>query len=63
VVSSVREVVDADGAQISSNEIYRPGPDGAAVVGAPMRSDTLDDLITAGLDPAVLHRDAAGWER
>jgi pilus assembly protein CpaF len=63
VVSSVREVVDADGAQISSNEIYRPGPDGGAVVGAPMRSDTLDDLVAAGLDPTVLRGDAAGWQR
>lgn len=27
-VTSVREVVDADGLQVASNEIFRPGPDG-----------------------------------
>jgi Flp pilus assembly CpaF family ATPase len=63
VVSSVREVVDAEGLQISSNEIYRPGPDGRAVPGAPLRSDTLDDLVAAGFDPTVLRRDGGWWER
>jgi pilus assembly protein CpaF len=63
VVSSVREVVDADGTQISSNEIYRPGPDGGAVVGAPMRSDTLDDLVAVGFDATVLSGRASEWER
>jgi len=61
-VSSVREVVDAEGAHISSNEVYRPGPDGRAVPGAPLRSDTLDDLVAAGFDPAVLRGDG-WWER
>ena len=32
-VASIREVVDADGARIVSNEIYRPGPHGRAVPG------------------------------
>jgi len=63
VVSSVREVIDAEGAQISSNEVYRPDPDGRAVPGAPLRSDTLDDLVAAGFDPAVLRRDGGWWER
>ena len=61
-VSSVREVVDAEGAHISSNEVYRPGPDGRAVPGAPLRSDTLDDLVAAGFDPAALRGDG-WWER
>ncbi|GAA3040744.1 CpaF family protein [Actinokineospora globicatena] len=61
VVSSVREVVGADGAQVVSNEVYRPGPDRRArpVAGA-LRSDTLDDLIETGFDPELLE-DPDGW--
>lgn len=51
VVDSVREVVDADGAQIVSNEVYRPGPDGRAVPATPLRTETLNDLVVAGLEP------------
>ena len=36
-VSSIREVVDADGVQVVSNEVYRPGPDGPAVPASPLR--------------------------
>jgi pilus assembly protein CpaF len=53
VVSSVREIVDADGPQVVSNEIWRPGPAGLAVPGARIRDDTLDDLAAAGFDPAL----------
>jgi Flp pilus assembly CpaF family ATPase len=63
VVASVREVVDAEGAQVSSNEIYRPGPDGRAAPGVPMRADSLDDLEAAGFDPALLAPDLGSWER
>ena len=47
-VSSVREVVDADGVQVVSNEIYRPGPDRRAVAASPLRTGTLDELIRCG---------------
>ncbi|MEU3962964.1 ATPase, T2SS/T4P/T4SS family [Streptomyces buecherae] len=50
VVDSVREVIDADGAQIVSNEVYRPGADGRAVPATPLRVETLNDLVAAGLD-------------
>ncbi|WP_018640267.1 CpaF family protein [Parafrankia elaeagni] len=40
VVSSVREVAGADGMILATNEVWRPGPDGAAVPGAPLRPDT-----------------------
>ncbi|MFI0769227.1 CpaF family protein [Streptomyces sp. NPDC021218] len=50
VIDSVREVVDADGAQLVSNEIYRPGPDGRAVPATPLRAEMLQDLADAGLD-------------
>ncbi|GAU71114.1 hypothetical protein SSP35_27_00350 [Streptomyces sp. NBRC 110611] len=49
-IDSVREVIDADGAQVVSNEIYRPGPDGRAAPASPLRTETLNDLVAAGLD-------------
>ena len=64
VVSSIREIVDADGPQIVSNEVYRPGRDGRAhpVPGA-LRTDTLDELAAAGLDPVVLDQPEGWWPR
>jgi Flp pilus assembly CpaF family ATPase len=57
VVSSVREVVGTDGAQIISNEVYTPGPDNRAVPATQLRTDTLDRLAAVGFDPAVLTQD------
>ncbi|MEO6701504.1 MAG: ATPase, T2SS/T4P/T4SS family [Jatrophihabitantaceae bacterium] len=54
VVSSVREVVDADDRQIVSNEVYQPGPDRRAIPAAPLRGETAEELITAGLAPGIL---------
>jgi pilus assembly protein CpaF len=62
VVSSIREVVDADDRQIISNEIYQPGPDRRAIPAAPLRADTADDLAAAGLDPDLLTGTAHGTE-
>ncbi|MFI5808584.1 CpaF family protein [Streptomyces sp. NPDC051561] len=59
-IDSVREVVDADGTQIISNEVYRPGPDGRAVPAAPLRTETFDDLVDAGLDVALLRGERWG---
>jgi pilus assembly protein CpaF len=61
-VASVREVIDAEGPMVVSNEIFRPGPDGRAVPGAPMRNDTLDQLAAAGFDPGLLERPQGLWE-
>ncbi|MEU5001545.1 ATPase, T2SS/T4P/T4SS family [Streptomyces sp. NPDC021622] len=61
VVSSVREVIDADGRQIVSNEVFRPGPDLRAVPGVPVRAKTLEDLVVAGFDPDRLQYTAQGW--
>jgi Flp pilus assembly CpaF family ATPase len=58
VVSSVREVVDADGLQVITNEVYRPGPDRRGIPAAPPTGELLDDLIAVGLDPDML---AQGW--
>jgi Flp pilus assembly CpaF family ATPase len=57
VVSSIRQVLETDGTQVPSNEIYRPGPDRRAVPAAPMRADTLEHLVAVGLDPDLLHKD------
>ena len=61
-VTSVREVVDADGEQVASNEIFRPGPDGHAVPGAPISAERLDLLAYHGFDPALLHRPMGWWD-
>lgn len=36
VITSVREVVGCDTTQVVTNELYRPGPDGAATAAAPL---------------------------
>ncbi|GGM81189.1 protein kinase [Longimycelium tulufanense] len=61
VVSSIREVVGADDKQIVSNEVYRPGPTGRAVPGAPLRAATVDRLAEVGFDPDVLERPEGWW--
>ncbi len=58
-IDSVREVIDADGQQIISNEVFRPGPDGRAVPATPVRAETLDELVAAGLD--VRQADFSWW--
>jgi len=63
VVSSIREVIDADDRQIVSNEVYQPGPDRRATPAAPLRSETADELIAAGLDPSVLNTSNGRWPR
>ncbi|UGQ10518.1 Flp pilus assembly complex ATPase component TadA [Yinghuangia sp. ASG 101] len=60
VVSSVREVVDADGPQVVSNEVYKPGGDRRAVPATAPRAETMDDLVAAGLDPYVFHQSRWG---
>ncbi|MEU3642938.1 ATPase, T2SS/T4P/T4SS family [Lentzea sp. NPDC034063] len=61
VVSSVREVVGAEGAQIISNECWRPGPDRRAVPAAPLRTDTVELLVEAGYDPELCDRRDGWW--
>jgi len=64
VVSSIREVIDADDRQIVSNEVYQPGPDRRAVPAAPLRTETTEELIAAGLDPDLLSNTATHrWPR
>lgn len=51
VISSIREVVGADGRQVVSNEVCAPGPCRRAVPAAPLRATTRDDLAAAGYEP------------
>jgi pilus assembly protein CpaF len=60
-ISSVREVVDADGLQVVSNEVFAPGHDRRAVTGAPLRSATLEELIENGYEPAAQTSEVATW--
>lgn len=61
VVSSVREVVDADGDQVVSNEVIRPGNAGhpLGVPGAPLRSETAAALAAAGF--TAQNPGGTGW--
>jgi Flp pilus assembly CpaF family ATPase len=61
VVSSIREIVDADDRNIISNEVYRPGPDLRATPGVPLRTETLGDLSAAGFDADAFQRLGWGW--
>jgi Flp pilus assembly CpaF family ATPase len=64
VVTSVREVLDADGLTMSSNEIFKPGPDGRAVPGSPPSTGLLSALTSHGFDPALLddaRTSGGGW--
>ncbi len=60
-VSSVREVVGADGPMVVSNEIFVPGYDGRAVPGSPLRAQTMDALREVGFDASVLSRPDGWW--
>ncbi len=61
VVDSVREVTGADGPLVASNEVWRPGPDGQPLPGAPLREQTLDRLASAGF--VGDWSDGPGWWR
>ncbi|GAA3744494.1 CpaF family protein [Salinactinospora qingdaonensis] len=54
MVTSVREVVGAEGQRVTSNEIYCRDHDGTVRTAAPPSPDMLDALVHGGLDPARL---------
>jgi pilus assembly protein CpaF len=60
-VTSIREVTGADGPLVISNEIFRPGPGGRAMPGAPLQPQTLEALVDAGFDPSLLQRPEDWW--
>jgi pilus assembly protein CpaF len=53
-LTSVREVVGADGLTVASNEVFRPGGDGRAVPGSPPSTALLSALAASGFDPGLL---------
>jgi Flp pilus assembly CpaF family ATPase len=62
-VTSVREVIDADGVRVVSNEVFRPGPIGAAVPGYPLRDTTVALLDANGFDASLLDAPDGWWEQ
>jgi pilus assembly protein CpaF len=50
-ITSIREVTDADGRQVISNEVYAPGTDRRAVPSVPVRAATLEELEATGYQP------------
>jgi Flp pilus assembly CpaF family ATPase len=62
VVSSIREVIDADGRMIVSNEVFRPDHTGRAVPGVALRQETLEDLVDVGFDYTLMHRSEGWWD-
>lgn len=60
VVSSIREILYADGVQIVSSEIYRPRADRRGVFRVVPSEDRLEMLESAGFDPAWF--EVPGWE-
>jgi pilus assembly protein CpaF len=59
-VASLREVVDADGPQVVSNEIWRPDQSGRAAPASPASEATRHALAAAGYDWSDLDR-AVTW--
>jgi Flp pilus assembly CpaF family ATPase len=59
-VSSIREVVDAEGVQVISNEIARPGADRRAVMATPLRVETFRELVNFGYEPSGSMLDGLG---
>ena len=49
-VTSIREVIDAEGSQIISNEIWKPSKDGRAIVGTPLQHKTASELREFGFE-------------
>jgi Flp pilus assembly CpaF family ATPase len=62
-VASVREVVDADGVRITSNEVYAPTGDGRAAPAYPLRSATIELLEAHGFDRRLLEAADRGWDQ
>ena len=62
-ITSVREVTGTlEAGQISSNELWRPGPDGCARPASPPTPETLAAVTAAGFDAERFHT-AEGWWR
>ena len=54
-------MIDAEDLHVVSNEVFRPGPGGRAIVGAPLRSATLDELMAHGYEPLLTREEGRRW--
>lgn len=54
VITSIREVIDADGPQLITNEVYRADETGRAEPTGALSAARAKRLTTAGLDPQIL---------
>lgn len=63
VVSTVLEVIEADGPRVVTTEVWRPGPDRHATPGAPLRDTTLAGLVACGFDPDTVTPSGGGSDR
>ena len=58
----MREVVGYEGAMVISNEVLAPDELGRAVpTGRPFQERTMDALVDAGFEPALLDIPGGGW--
>ncbi|MGD0638510.1 MAG: CpaF/VirB11 family protein, partial [Nitrososphaerales archaeon] len=60
-VSSIREVVGAEGLQVISNEVFRATEDGEVTQSSPLRSNTLHQLAEHGYSPHRSPFEASRW--
>lgn len=60
---SIREVVDSDGINIISNEIYKPSADGGCELGYPLRDTTRELLEQHGYEVGSGDLGNAAWRR
>ena len=58
----MRQVVGADGSQVVTNELFRPGPDGRAIPGVPVPHELADVLVAHGWDPSLHDRPEGWWQ-
>ncbi len=63
VITSVREITGADGAMVTSNEVYAPDPTGRAMPRFGLSDTSLGRLEQAGFDRRWLESSNAGWSR
>ena len=63
VVTSVREITGADGAMVTSNEVYAPDATGRATPRFGLTDTTRQRLEGVGFDQAWLQPQNAGWSR
>lgn len=60
-VSSVQEVVGAEGLHVISNEVFRSGFRGGAQQAAPLRTSTLEELVNCGFEPSLRGAEEVLW--